>query len=211
MTQALLARQDLDEGAELLDRDDLALVGHADLGLLGHELDLTQGFVNALGEHAGDRHGPVVGDVDLGARRVLQTADDLAAWADDRANLLRVDLDLDQTRRKSRQLRARPTQGSEHLLEDVQATDLGLFECLFEQFARQTLALDVHLQGSDAFLRAGDLEVHVAAVVLGALDVGEDGDLVAFLHETHRDAGNGLLDRHAGVHERERRPADRSH
>ena len=34
--------------------------------------------------------------------------------------------------------------------------------------------LDVHLQGGDALLRAGDLEVHVTEVILGALDVGED-------------------------------------
>ena len=35
---------------------------------------------------------------------------------------------------------------------------------------------------------AGDLEVHVAEVVLGALDVGEDDVVVALLDEAHRDA-----------------------
>ena len=34
---------------------------------------------------------------------------------------------------------------------------------------------------------AGDLEVHVAEVVLGALDVGEDDVVVALLDEAHRD------------------------
>ena len=38
------------------------------------------------------------------------------------------------------------------------------------------------------FARAGDLEVHVAEVILGALDVGEDDVVVALLDEAHRDA-----------------------
>ena len=35
--------------------------------------------------------------------------------------------------------------------------------------------LDVHLEGGDALLGAGDLEVHVAERVFEALDVGQDG------------------------------------
>ena len=60
-------------------------------------------------------------------------------------------------------------------------------------------------------LGAGDLEVHVAEVILVAEDVGEDDVVVAFLHEAHRDAGDRRLDRHAGVHERERAAAHRRH
>ena len=41
-------------------------------------------------------------------------------------------------------------------------------------------------------LGAGDLEVHVAEVVLDAGDVGEDGVVVALLDEAHRDAGDRL-------------------
>ena len=58
---------------------------------------------------------------------------------------------------------------------------------------------------------AGDLEVHVAEVVLVAEDVGQDADLVALLDQAHRDAGDRRLDRHAGVHQRQRAAADRGH
>ena len=58
-------------------------------------------------------------------------------------------------------------------------------------------------------LGAADLEVHVAEVILVAEDVGQDGDLVAFLDEAHRDAGDRRLDRHARVHQRQRAAADR--
>ena len=37
---------------------------------------------------------------------------------------------------------------------------------------------------------AGDLEVHVAEVVLDAGDVGEDDVVVALLDQAHRDAGD---------------------
>ena len=59
---------------------------------------------------------------------------------------------------------------------------------------------------------AGDLEIHVAEVVLVALDVGEQDEFVArFLDEADRNAGHRLLDRHAGVHQGERSAADRGH
>ena len=38
--------------------------------------------------------------------------------------------------------------------------------------------------------RPGDLEVHVAEVILRALDVREDGVVVALLHEAHGDAAD---------------------
>ena len=50
--------------------------------------------------------------------------------------------------------------------------------------------LDVHLQGGDPVRGAGDLEVHVAEVVLDAGDVGEDDVVVALLDQAHRDAGD---------------------
>ena len=59
--------------------------------------------------------------------------------------------------------------------------------------------------------RAGHLEVHVAVVIFGAGDVGEDGVLLAFDHQAHRDSRAGELKRHARVHQRERAAADRGH
>ena len=97
------------------------------------------------------------------------------------------------------------------LLEDVEAAVAGLLERLLEDVAAQALDLDVHLEGRDALARAGDLEVHVAVVVFLAGDVGQDGEAVAVGDEAHRDARDGGLDRHAGVHQRERAAADGRH
>ena len=70
---------------------------------------------------------------------------------------------------------------------------------------------DVHLNRGDAFFGAGDFEVHLAERVFEALDVGENRVLVALEDQAHRDAGDVIADRHAGVHQRERRSADRRH
>ena len=75
-----------------------------------------------------------------------------------------------------------------HGLEDVEASGARLGERLLEDLAAQALDLDVHLERRDALARAGDLEVHVAVVVLLAGDVGEDREAVAVGDEAHRDA-----------------------
>ena len=63
-------------------------------------------------------------------------------------------------------------------------------ERVAQDLERDARDLDVHLQGGDALLGAGDLEVHVAEVVLDAGDVGEDDVVVALLDQAHRDAGD---------------------
>ena len=50
-------------------------------------------------------------------------------------------------------------------------------------------------------LGARDLEVHVAVMVFGTGDVGQDRVSIAFHHQAHRNARDRLLDRHAGVHQ----------
>src|SRR4029077_7524204 len=72
--------------------------------------------------------------------------------------------------------------------------------------------LDVHLQRGDSRARAGDFEVHVAVVVFGPGDVGEDGVfLVVTDDEAHGNTRAGGFHRNAGVHQGERAAADGGH
>ena len=98
-----------------------------------------------------------------------------------------------------------------HLAEDVQAAFAGLRQRRGHDLARDAEDLDVHLQRGDAVRRAGHLEVHVAEVILVAEDVGQHGEAVVFFDQAHRDAGDGGLGRHAGVHQRQARAADARH
>ena len=75
----------------------------------------------------------------------------------------------------------------------------------------QALDLDIHLKRGDAIARARDLEVHIAQRILDALDVGQDRELAFSGHKAHRNARDGRLDRHTGVHQRKRRAAHRRH
>ena len=102
-------------------------------------------------------------------------------------------------------------QHGDHLVEDEQAAAARLFERFLHDGGGDVRHLDVHLQGGDAFLGAGDLEVHVAVVIFGAGDVGEDGVVVAFLHQAHGDARHRSRNRHTGIHQRQGGAADRGH
>ena len=56
--------------------------------------------------------------------------------------------------------------------------------------------LDVHLQRGDTGARAGNFEVHVAVVIFGAGDVGEDRILVVIAdHQAHGDTSASRLER----------------
>src|SRR3954454_1734450 len=209
--QAVGALLQLDEGAEVGRLHDLARVGVPHLGLLRERLDRRDRRVGLGALRRVDEDRAVLLDVDLDVVVALERADGLAALADDQADLLRVDLDRRDAGRVVGQLDTRLRDRLEHLLEDRGPCPGGLLERAAHDLLRDAGDLDVHLQRGDPVRRAGDLEVHVTEVILGALDVGEDDVVVALLDEPHRDAADRCLDRHAGVHERERRAADRAH
>ena len=95
--------------------------------------------------------------------------------------------------------------------EDLGAGFLGLIERGGQDVGGDAFDLGVELQGRDELGRAGDLEVHVAERVLGTEDVGERRVLALGVHEAHGDAGDGGLDRHTRVHQRQRTGAHRRH
>src|SRR3954462_10599453 len=183
--QAVGALGQLDEGAEGRRLDDLAGEGVADLDLLGHRADaLDQGVALGAGDGVDEHHALVV-DVHLGLVLLLQGADGLAALADEQADLLRVDLDRADPRGVLGELLARGLDRLVHLAEDERAPLLGLLERVAHDLERDAGDLDVHLQGGDAPLGAGHLEVHVAEMVLHAGDVGQDDVVVALLDQAH--------------------------
>src|SRR4029453_8670650 len=83
----------------------------------------------------------------------------------------------------------------------VQAPPPRFGQCRSHDVHRDPTDLDVHLKTSYAPLGAGDLEVHVAIVILGAHDVGEDPEPLAFLDEAHGDARDWRPQGYAGVHQ----------
>src|SRR5829696_5973939 len=202
---------ELDERAERRGLDDLAGVLVADLDLLGHLADAVDERV-ALGARLRvDEHDALVVDVDLGVVLLAQGANRLAALADHHADLRRVDLDRADPRGVLGELGARLADRVGHLREDLAPPGERLVEGVAQDLEGDAADLDVHLERGDPTLGAGDLEVHVAEVILDAGDVGQHDVVFTLLDQAHGDARHRALDRHPGVHEREARAAHRGH
>ena len=161
-----------------------------------------------------DVHAAVVLDVDLDAGLLDDAADRLAARADDVADLLGRDADRDDARRVGGDVRRAAPRAPPPSCRGSRSRPL---RACSSALRMMSIVMPPTLMSICSAVmpvaRAGDLEVHVAVVVLGARDVGEHRPLAGLLvhHEAHRHAGDRRLERHAGVHQRQRAAADRRH
>ena len=171
--QTVFAGEDFNERAEFLDRGDAAFVDRADFNPFRHRLNTVAAGFRARGLGAGDRNDAGVFNVDFSAGVFLQLPNRFAAGADDQADLLGIDLNLDQTRRVRRDFLARPLDGAKHGPQNLQPCLVGLVESLADDLLGDPLVLEIQLDSGDASLGAGDLEIHVAEVIFVADDVGQ--------------------------------------
>src|SRR4029078_3008452 len=119
MHQTVAAWQNLDEGAEILDARNAAVVDLADLDGGGAGFDRSQSGVGPFAIGAGDRDRAVVLDFDDASGRFLDAADILAAGTDEHADLFRIDMRADETRSKWGDVFLGPRDGGEHLAKDL--------------------------------------------------------------------------------------------
>ena len=166
-------------------------------------VDDPDGLVRARALASADEDRAVVLDVDVGAGEGDDLVDPLALGPDDLADLVDRDLDRDDPRRLRVDLGARRRDRREHHVEDLEPGLLRLLERAGEDVARETGDLHVELDRGHHVLRPGDLEVHVAERVLRAEDVRQRHERAALGDHPHRDARDGRLDRHPGVHQRQ--------
>src|SRR5208283_4634147 len=115
----------------------------------------------------------VLGDVDLGSGRLRYAADRLAAGADEKADLFRVDLDRLDAGGILREARTRGGKRGEHLLQDLHAGVVSLVDRDLGDFKGKAVDFQVELEAGDPLGCAGQFEVHVAEVVLLAENVGD--------------------------------------
>lgn len=123
MDEAVLAGQELDERAKVFDGNNFAAINLADFGFGGHADDCIAGDLHAFFRDGEDVHCAIVLDIDLAAGFFDEFLDVLAAGADERADLLGVDLDGLDARRVLAQFLARSTQGLGHFGQNVHASD----------------------------------------------------------------------------------------
>src|SRR6185437_1802203 len=199
--QAVAAREDRDEGAEVHQARHLALVDATDFHVRRNELDAPLRLAAGGTVDGSDLHRAIALDVDGGAGLLGDLADHRPALADHVADLLRIDLQGDDRGSPLRHALARLADDLVHLAENVQTPIACLLQRDLHDLGRDTLDLDVHLQRRHTVFRPRDLEVHVAQMILIAEDIGENLVAVAFQHQAHRHTRHGGLDRHTRIHQ----------
>src|SRR5713226_10702358 len=200
--EAVGAGEEFDKGAEFRKAHDFAEIGLADFGAGGDVANHLQGRIAAGSAGGEDVHGAVFEDVDLDAGRFNDGPDLLAARADEVANFVLRNLELEEARGVGGNRGARLAERLLHGVENLEARFFRLGEGFAHHADRNAEDLDVHLQRGDTGARAGDLEVHVAVVVFGSGDVREDGVfLVVTDDEAHGNTRASGLHRDASVHE----------
>src|SRR6202166_573370 len=170
VNETVLRPKEIHEGAEIHHLDHLAVIDFADLRLGDDGLDPFERCANGLAVGGGDLHGPVVLDVDLGARLLHDFADHLAAGTDHFADLVGRNVNYFDARRMLAELVASAGYRVAHLAQNMQAAFARLIERDTHDLLRDAGDLDVHLERGDTLFRAGDLEVHVAKMVLISQD-----------------------------------------
>src|SRR5581483_6746303 len=211
------AGEELDEAAKFLDGDNLATIDLADLGLGGHAFDGVAGDLHTLLGDGVDVDCAVVLDVDFAAGFLDEAFDVFAAGADEGANLLRINAQLNDARGVLAHFLAGLGDGGGHGLEDVEAGNARFFEGFGHDAVRESAEFEVQLKAGDAFLGAGGFAVHVAEGVFPTDDVchqfvGGDFVFVVMLGaNADADAGDGAGHGHARVEQGEGAAANAGH
>ena len=213
MHEAVHAGQQVDKSAVGFDAHDLPGVDFADLDLFGQRFDLAAGFLRGRSVQAGDKDRSVFFDIDLDLVSLLQPTHGLAARPDNLADFFRVHAHCQNARRVRAELLPRFRQDFQHLFHDVQPPQTSLLQRDAQNLEVQPLDLQVHLQGGDTMLGAGDFEIHIPQIIFDALNVGQHrvGPALLILDQAHCNAGHRGVNRNTCVHERQGAAADRAH
>ena len=201
--EGITASANLNKRTELQEACDTTLDDITRLHQPGHIFDNLAGCIATCAISCRDVNRAILLDVNLRTCFSTDLLDVLAAWADDGTDLLRINLQRDDTWSIFGHLLTWSTDGLIDLAKDVQAG----FECLGKAFDKDItgnpLNLCVELQGGDALSRTSDLEVHITGKVFHSLDISKDSVLTGcfIADQTHCNTRDRCLDRNACIEE----------
>ena len=213
MNQSLLAGSELQEGAELFDAHHFSGEDLSRLKVGGDNLDILHGLVHHLLVRAADGYRAVVLNVDLHAGLIDNSVDGLASLAHHIADLLRINVDLNDLGGELADLRPGAGNGLlHHLRQDILSGVLAAGNGLLHNGTGQAVDLDVHLDGGDSVVGSRHLKVHVSEEVFQSLDISEHQIVVIGVsgHQAAGDSCHRFLNRHARSHKGHAGRADRS-
>ena len=167
--QTFLAGQELHEGTELDNADDLGIVHVAHLGHGADFLDPLDGGIDVVLVLRGDVDDTELAhllDVDDGVGLGLYLLDDLATLADDGTDEVLGNLDLLDAGHEGLVVLARLRDGLGNLVEDVETPLAGLLESLGQHVVAEAVDFDIHLAGGDTVAGAADLDNFLSSILL---------------------------------------------
>ncbi len=166
VNHAILTRQELHKHTVALNALHSTRIDTPNLGVLGQCANLLHRTVYRSSICPSNVDIALVLNVDLHIATLLNGTNRLTTRPNHRADLLRVDLDGDHTWRVVAQGFTRLGNRGHNHIQNLHTGVTGLLERLAQHITRHTVDLDVHLQRRDPHVRASDLKVHVAQVIL---------------------------------------------
>ena len=216
MEEAVAVRHELNESTEIHDADDFTFVGLAFFGEFNDGVDHLESLVDSSlvgGSNFDVAFFVDFVDRDCSAADFLDALDNLSARADYSTDEFLRNSHSDDAGNVGLVVFAWSGNGLIDDVEDVETTFASLHKGFFEDFVAETVALDIHLSGSDAVDSTCNFEVHVAEVVFVAEDIAEDSVFGAFgiSDKAHCDAADGFLHLDTGVEQGKCASADCGH
>ena len=168
MQQPVATRHDVDECTELGDVDNFAVVILVELwlGWKPYCQDALLGHLHRCCARCANTDRAVVLDLDGGTRVFFKLTNVLALRSDDLANAVLRNLNRFDLRCVFSKFRPGTIEDLSHFAKDEQTSVASLEHRFCKHVRRQRLNLRVELQRSDHVFGSGNLEVHVAEMVL---------------------------------------------
>ena len=138
-------------------------------GISGWVVSETPYYSGQINKVGGDFCEAASRDINLDSGFIYYPVDGLSSRSDDYSHFIRVDVHGDRSRSVLGKVRTRSFQLFHHLAHYIHSAFLGLLQSLFENVSRQSVNLYVHLDGGNALVGTGHLEVHVAQEVFHSL------------------------------------------
>ena len=209
MHKAFLARGNLHKRAEVHDSRHAAAVIGARLRVVDDGIDDVHSAAALFNVYARNIAVAVILDIDGNVALGADLLNDLAAGADDLADLIDRHDGGQHLRCILGKLGTRLCDNRQHnFVQNVISCFVRLCKRFLDDLRRETVNLQVHLNGGDALLCTGNLKVHIAEEILKALNIDHGHPAAALGDEAAGNTGDRRFNRHACVHQCQRRAAD---
>ena len=172
MYHSFFSRCKFKECTEVFDADNFSFQNLSCFEICYDNVDQLLRFFHALSICSADRYGTVVCDVDLHACLLDDRVDCLSTLSDYIADLLWIDLHLNDLWSKFSNLCSWSIDCFIHnFINDVKSCFSCLSDSFFNNWSCQSMDLDIHLDRCDTFVCTGYLEVHISEEVFESLNI----------------------------------------